>query len=211
MAKLQAIVLKKIKIIAALLLVLFSANSYAQLEPLTPEQKEIPEKFASLDKWGAEVTYAGYLGDFSIGFLREWRETHSVHLSVGYYDIDGIKYTQANLGYMYQTPWHHRFDDNPDLSWHFFSVGLYLLRSLDNTHYFRASPSKYPTAGYYDETALRFGLNMATSVRFWNDSTQISYFMMILDNGIIAAYNNQHERSLISYFVSHGLSLSYRF
>ncbi|AGH96701.1 hypothetical protein [Pseudobdellovibrio exovorus] len=163
------------------------------------------------DKWGAELSYGGYLGDCSIGALREWNERHSLHLSFGYYSIESTRYTQLNFGYNYQTPWYHRFESNNDLSWHFFTVGGYLLRSLDNTHYFRASPGKYPTAGYYDETALRFGLRMATSVRFWDDKAQISYFMMVLDNGLIASYNNQHERSLIAYFISHGLAVSYRF
>lgn len=166
---------------------------------------------AGFDKWAAEITYAGYLGDVAGGAMREWNETHAAHISVGVYKINGVDYSQLNLGYTYRAPWSYRFENADDLNWHFLSGGVYLMRSLDNTHYFRTSPSKYPSAGYYDETALRFGFTVGTSVSFFNDTTELKYFFMILDNGLIAWYNNQRERDLISYFVSHGLSLSYRF
>lgn len=186
-------------------------GGFVQAQDELPAPLPVQEEKLGFDKWAAEATVAGFLGDYALGVMREWNETHAVHLSLGVYKIYDIDYTQFNLGYTYRADWNYRFQSADDINWHFLTSGIYILRSLDNTHYFRTSPSKYPSAGYYDPTAWRIGVSFGTSITFFSDTTELRYFFMILDNGIVSWFNNQRERDLISYYISHGLALSYRF
>lgn len=160
--------------------------------------------------WVIAASYAGFLGDYSIAGGYHLDHRHSFHLGLGQYNVINNKYIQANLSYIY-TPWSFdtRIHEKADLAWDILDLGFHAIRSFDNSRNFRTSPSKYPTKDYYDETILRFGLQVGTSVRILHEKIKISYFSMILDNGLIALYNNNHERSLISYYISHGIMISY--
>lgn len=81
--------------------------------------------------------------------------------------------------------------------------------AMNDKKYFLRSPGKYPYPEYYDETALRYGLEFGTTLTFMPSRLAIGYRVRIFDNGVIAAFNKNNRD--LQYYISSGLSLQYLF
>lgn len=127
-------------------------------------------------------------------------------MSLGAYTDDGeLQRYQSNLAYrnsLWQVPLEEK-------TWVPLQLGVFTIYSLDGSHFFLQSPSKYPSAGYYDQTAFRWGIEFGTSLIFRENRYAVSYHFRILDNGFVAVYNN--FRRDLQYYVSSGINLQYRF
>lgn len=99
-------------------------------------------------------------------------------------------------------PWENRL-------WTPLQFGVFFIYSLDGYHFFANSPSQYPSSGYYDETRYRYGAELGSTFAFLSSGIELGYRLRILDNGMVAIYNNAHKD--LQYYVSSGLELRYRF
>lgn len=161
--------------------------------------------FSAKADWRLIFERAGFLGAYSGGFSYQWNERHATDLSLGSYSNDGVKYYQTNISYRYSrwsVPWENR-------NWIPIQIGVFTIRSLDKHNYFVKSPSEYPSDGYYDATAFRWGLLYGTALEFPESHFGIAYYIKILDNGIIALYNNSQMD--LQYYISSGIGLHYIF
>lgn len=86
---------------------------------------------------------------------------------------------------------------------------FFTVRSWDRHNYFMTSPDKYPYEQYYDETALRYGLEFGSTMTFKDYNFAVAYRLRILDSGLIAVYNNKNRD--LQYYISSGVSLQYVF
>ena len=150
--------------------------------------------------------YAGFFGKNAIGLGVSASDYHMFEVSVGEYSLEEKRQLQLNLGYRY-TPW---VVDTEIGQIKPVSLGLHALYSDGGGKYFLQSPDQYPYADYYDQTALRLLFSYAISYRpsFW-PRLEVLYQNGILDNGLVALYNNR--KSDLQYFWSSGLSLRWKF
>ena len=149
------------------------------------------------------ATYGGFFGKYSLGAVYRWREKNNFEMSLGLYSIGEKDFHQVNLAYR-RSIWLLLWDEH-----HFSPVqlGFFVVTAIDNDSYFYTSPSKYPDKGYYDQTAYRYGLEYSTSYAY--HQYEFSYYLRVMDTGIIALYNNAHRD--LQYYLSSGLSAAYRF
>jgi hypothetical protein len=160
----------------------------------------------SYAQWSLSVEHAGFFGTYALGGVYEFNDRHATELSLGVYRNEGKpQQYQSNLAYrhsLWRVPWEEKM-------WVPLQLGAFTIYSLDGDHFFLKSPSKYPSAGYYDQTALRWGFEFGTSLIFPKNRFSISYHFRILDNGFVAVYNN--FRRDLQYYVSSGINFQYRF
>ena len=156
-------------------------------------------------EWQATVNRMGFFGNLGAGAIYDWENRHSLELSIGFYSNNEKTYSQTNLAYRYSR-W---IVEYPDIFWSPIQLGIFSVRSWDRDGYFLRSPSKYPYAGYYDETALRWGLEFGTVVKWKSSPVALAYHVRILDAGVVAIYNNANKD--LQYHVSSGLALRYCF
>lgn len=157
-------------------------------------------------EWRATLQHAGFFGKVSGGAIWASRSGHEVETSIGMYDIANVHYGQLNLAYRY-TPFEQ--PAGPDIVWEPTQVGLFVIHSQESDRFFSESPSKYPTSGYYDQTAFRGGIEIGTRVVSvpWNFA--FAYRFRVLDTGLVALYNNAHRD--LQYYISSGIQLQYIF
>lgn len=149
---------------------------------------------------------AGFYGSIAFGGSYEFNDRHAVDFSIGEYLNDQHRYHQSNLSYRYSR-WQMDFDQNK--IWRPLQIGVFTVRSWDGRNYFLTSPGKYPYEQYYDETALRYGVEFGSTFTFTDYNFGISYRLRILDSGLIALYNNRNRD--LQYYISSGLSFQYVF
>lgn len=151
------------------------------------------------------VERAGFFGRWGLGGIYELNRRHSFELSVGNSVIEHKDHYQANLSYRY-SQWEVVI---ADYRWLPFQVGMFTMYSLDQSRYFLESPGKYPSPGYYDGTALRSGIDFATTLIWMRSSLGVAYHLRVLDSGVVAIYNNKNRD--LQYYISSGISLRYLF
>lgn len=156
-------------------------------------------------EWLGTASVAGFFGKYSLG-VAYVSSHHETEFSVGAYSNASHTELQSNLAYRY-SPWIVAVLD--DKIWNPIQIGLFGLFSWDEKTYFTNSPSHYPTPGYYDQTALRLGVEFGTSLLLPNSRWSVAYFIRVLDSGLIAFYNN--DRKDLQYYISSSLSLRYHF
>lgn len=161
--------------------------------------------FSVQAKWVANFERAGFLGSYALGVGYETESRHAFEGSIGTYSNDGKNQYQTNLLYRY-SGWEITGNNK---TWRPLQVGVFTIRSWDRENYFTKSPDQYPYEGYYDFTAFRAGLEVSNTLIFNQSRIAISYRFRILDNGIVAVYNNSHKD--LQYYISSGLALSYLF
>ncbi len=160
---------------------------------------------ANASEWRAILERAGFMGTVAVGGSYEWVPEHALDLTLGGYGVDNEVFYQANLAYRYSrwnTP------TNGDM-WRPLQFGLFSVYALNTDRYFLKSPSKYPSKGYYDETAFRYGIEFGTTYTFLPSHFGIGYRLRIFDNGLIAMFNNTNRD--IQYYISSGVTLQYLF
>ena len=150
------------------------------------------------------MNYGGFFGKFSLGAAYRFNEYNDVETTLGFYTVDKRYYHQLNLAYRH-SPWQITWDDQ---KWNPVLIGIFGVVSLDNEDFFMSSPSKYP-GGYYDQTAYRYGFEFGSKYGFSGHHIELSYYLRILDSGLVALYNNAHRD--LQYYMSSGLSLFYLF
>lgn len=156
-------------------------------------------------KWAAELATSGFMGTLSAGPVYEWAGRHHVAMTIGAYQNGENRYGQLNTAYRYAR-W--RFE-RPDILWKPLHIGLFTLYSLDQKRFFVKSPSRYPEDGYYEQTALRGGLEIGTTILFVKSKIGLASYLRVLDNGVIALLNNVHRD--LQYYSSSGVALQYQF
>ena len=124
-------------------------------------------------------------------------------MSLGWYSIGEKDFHQLNLAYR-RALWLLQWDEK---KWVPVQMGGFLVTAIDNDTYFFTSPKKYPDAGYYDQTAYRYGVEFGSSYSY--KKFEFSYLLRIMDTGVIALYNNAHRD--LQYYLSSGFSFAYRF
>ena len=128
---------------------------------------------------------------------------HDFEISLGAYSAGtGDKY-QSNLAYRY-SPWRVSC---VNFNWEPIQIGAFALYSWDR-RFFLKTPDKYPTDNYYEQTAFRWGLEQGSSFSFLNERWHLALTLRIIDNGIVAIYNNANRD--LQYYLSSGLRLEYR-
>lgn len=155
--------------------------------------------------WLGSLGTNGFFGRYSAGVVYSQGQ-HETEFSLGVYNQESKDYPQANLIYRY-APW--EVLTFKEQIFHPLEIGFFATYSLDSKKYFLESPSKYPYDSYYDETALRWGLEVSNSIYFPRHSLSATYHIRILDSGLIALYNN--VRKDLQYYISSGFSLRYHF
>lgn len=155
--------------------------------------------------WRLMATRAGFYGQYSLGLSYEWNPRHAVDYSIGTYQIDLENYYQSNLGYRY-SHWQIPFYGN---DWRPLQFGAFLVYAMNQQRYFLKSPGKYPYPEYYDETALRYGLEFSSTITFKPSRIGLGYHFRIFDNGVIATFNNSARN--LQYYSSSGISVQYLF
>jgi hypothetical protein len=153
----------------------------------------------------AVLEKAGFMGALALGAGYDWSPDHATDFSLGGYRISDNTYYQANFSYRY-SPWQIPYLIN---TWQPLHVGFFMVYALNGNRYFLSSPEKYPTPGYYDQTALRYGLELGSTYIFTSKNFSVGYRLRVFDTGLIAAYNNTD--SGLTYSVSSGLALHYFF
>jgi hypothetical protein len=160
---------------------------------------------ASAENWRILLERAGFMGTAAIGGSYEWRPEHAVDLSLGGYKIDNEFFYQMNMSYRYSR-WNTGVRGN---IWRPLQFGVFTVYALNTDRYFLSSPDKYPSKGYYDETALRYGAEFGSTMTFMPSHFAIGYRLRIFDNGLIAMLNNTNRD--IQYYISSGITLQYLF
>lgn len=155
--------------------------------------------------WQISVNRMGFFGSYGVGGIYEYKKTHSLELAWGSYLVKKTQYSQINLAYRY-AHWQHKFDHG---LWMPFQVGLFAVYSLDGQHYFTKSPDKYPYNNYYDQTAIRCGVELGSQMDIWELPISLAYHIRVLDAGLVAIYNNANKD--LQYHISSGVSLRYLF
>lgn len=155
--------------------------------------------------WQVSLSRAGFFGSWAIGGIYEWSDRHSVELAAGQYQIQNKNYWQSDLAYRYAI-WKTEYEN---IVWAPIQPGLFAIGSWDRENYFLKSPSKYPYDSYYDQTAVRWGLEFSSVVGWKNAPISIAYHIRIIDAGVVAIYNNSHKE--LQYYLSSGISLRYAF
>jgi len=156
-------------------------------------------------EWGLVVGAAGFQGTASAGIVYEWSGKHAIECTMGSFQMGGRNETQINAGYRY-TPFHIRFQK---LTWAPLSLGTLVIYAVNQRDYFTKSPSKYPAAGYYEQTGLRLGAEVTTQLHAWAGRARFLYKLILMDSGAIALYNNDGRYA--ENFLATGLSLQYFF
>lgn len=110
-----------------------------------------------------------------------------------------------NLVYRYSR-WSVPLEQN---SWEPVQIGFFVLRSWNQDKYFLRSPTQFPDDNYYSQTLFRLGLEWGMSYTLEDIDLSLSYRFRILDNGLIALYNNSGKD--LQYYTSSGLGLQFRF
>lgn len=148
---------------------------------------------------------AGFFGHSSLGGGYEWSRTHSLEFLIGAYPNDGHDNYQLNLAYRYSR-WSVPFEL---IDWKPLQIGFFAMRSWDNDNYFLRSPNEYPQDNYYEQTIVRFGLEVGTTVFLTDTNFALAYRLRFLDNGLVALYNNTNKD--LQYYTSSGLALQFYF
>jgi hypothetical protein len=154
--------------------------------------------------WSAVAGTAGFQGMVSLGAAYNTSERHQWQLMMGEYSIGQGHGMQMNLAYFY-SPFKIQ---RSNLAWFPLSPGLLALYALDQDDYFTESPGDYPTPNYYEQTGLRLGVAMGSTIAL-NDTLHFTYELVFLDMGILAVWNNRLKDA--SYFWSSGLKIRYLF
>lgn len=131
----------KIVIVSAFI-ILSSASSHAQ--------------------WGAITQYAGFLGKYAVGPTYDFNDRHMASYLLGGYQIDKNYYYQSSLLYRYSR-WTEALGD---YNWRPLQIGLFMTYAMNNTRFFTRSPSIYPAKNYYEQTKLRYGVEVGTDIAF---------------------------------------------
>ena len=155
--------------------------------------------------WSAEVGYSGFWGTVSAGPIYRVDEKQSLGLSLGSYRNGPDVFAQINFVYRYA---HWKFERG-SLLWRPLHIGPFLSLTTDQKRFFLMSPEKYPEDGYYEQTALRGGAEIGTTVLFCKARLAFALYFRLLDNGMVAIYNNRTRD--LQYFSSSGLGLQYHF
>lgn len=151
------------------------------------------------------IERAGFMGFLAAGVSYEWTPEHATDVSLGGYDIGNDTYYQTNIGYRYSR-WVTPLKGN---EWRPLQFGGFAVYALNTDRFFIRSPDKYPSKGYYDETALRYGAEFGSTLTFFPSRLAIGYRVRIFDNGLIAMFNNSNRD--IQYYISSGFTLQYLF
>jgi hypothetical protein len=160
---------------------------------------------AQATPWSLVVQRAGFLGVAAAGFGYNITENHQLEYTLGTYPIAEKNYYQSNFIYRY-SHWNTPVEGH---MWKPIQIGFFIVYAMNSEKYFITSPDKYPYPKYYDETALRYGVELGSSFTFAVTRIGIGYYIRIFDNGLIAAFNNSNRD--LQYYVSSGFSLSYTF
>lgn len=156
-------------------------------------------------EWQATFNRMGFFGDLGFGIIYDWDNPHSAEFSIGAYQINYVNFWQSNLAYRYSR-WEEQFQD---ISWIPIQLGIFTVRTWDQSRYFLSSPPKYPYENYYDQNAFRWGLEFGSVIKWTEKDLSIAYHLRILDSGIVAIYNNAGKD--LQYYISSGLAVSYHF
>jgi hypothetical protein len=160
---------------------------------------------AARAQWGLVYQEHGYMGETAVGGIYSWNDQHSVELSLGRYFSGGNENHQINFGYRW-SPWKVQISK---LRWAPVQVGVFALATLNEKEYFTESPTVFPSEDYYDQTAVRTALQLSSTLYFAGGQAAVVYHLSILENGLIAMYNNNWQN--LKYFWSSGLGLQFFF
>ncbi len=155
--------------------------------------------------WGLVLQKGGYLGNTALGGVYTWKKEHSIELSIGNYLAAEKENYQINLGYRW-SPWQVPISN---WAWAPLQLGFFLMGALNNREYFTESSEVYPSEDYYDQTAVRGALQISSGFYFPKEKAALIYHFSILENGLIAIYNNDWRN--LSYFWASGFSLQIYF
>jgi hypothetical protein len=160
---------------------------------------------AAFGDWGLVLQKGSYLGNTALGGIYTWKEKHSVEISIGNYMAADSENYQINLGYRW-SPW-----QVPVSTWRWApaQLGIFLMGTLNNREYFTESPDIYPSDDYYDQTAVRGAFQISSGFYFRKEKAAFIYHFSILENGLIAIYNNDWRN--LNYFWASGFSLQIYF
>jgi len=156
--------------------------------------------------WGAQAQFSGFQGQLAIGPSYAFNPSHTAELSIGQYTINDDAYYQVNSGYIY-TPWRvhlHRHN-----FWAPLHPGLTVMYSLDGSRYFYKSPDHYPTDNYYEPSVLRWGIQVGSTLRMNRRRFELTAYTVLLDSGLVALYNNDHEA--LEFFIASGMGVRFYF
>lgn len=96
-----------------------------------------------------------------------------------------------------------------DMQWTPLGVGGFFTWT-DHKRYFFFSPSRYPNRAYYGVTNFRYGLRLSselTTHKLWRSPITFALDGSLLENGLIAWYNQPREFQTLQYHWSLGLSV----
>ena len=159
----------------------------------------------AFSQWGISLQHAGFLGDAAFGVSYEPYEQHYVSYLLGVYKIGGTDFYQSSLLYRYSR-WEVLVDGH---KWRPVQFGTFLTYAMNNDRFFVKSPAIFPDEKYYEQTALRIGIEVGTDITFEKYPVSVGTYLRWLDAGIIAFYNNPRRDQ--QYYVSSSLSIQYKF
>ncbi|WP_255490133.1 hypothetical protein [Bdellovibrio sp. KM01] len=160
---------------------------------------------AQASDWRVILERAGFMGTLAAGASYEWLPEHAIDVTLGGYLIEQEIFYQTNIAYRYSR-WNSPTNGN---IWRPLQFGIFAVYALNSDRYFMRSPDKYPSKGYYDETAFRYGLEFGTTYTFLPSGFGIGYRIRIFDNGLTAMFNNSNRD--VQYYISSGVTLQYLF
>jgi hypothetical protein len=155
--------------------------------------------------WQVAVNHAGFFGIWSLGAIYKWPDRFSLEFGLGRYQIDGRNFWQSNIAYRYAI-WKFNYEQ---IVWTPLQPGLFLVASLDREKYFVESSPRYPYPNYYDQTAVRGGLELGTKLAWKNSPTTLVVYLRMIDGAILALYNT--SKNEFQYYLASGVSLQYDF
>lgn len=156
--------------------------------------------------WQATVNGSGFFGNVSAGAIYGWSRSNSFEMSVGHFSIQEMQFVQSNFAYR-KSHWSIRKNQ---MIWNPLGFGVFAINAWNGSRYFPQSPTKYPYANYYDQNAIRWGIELGTVLGIPSQHLSYAYHIRVLDVGVIAATNNHFDLDPV-YYIASGLSVRYDF
>lgn len=160
----------------------------------------------AIAQWGVALGTGSYMGDrhFGVAYTSESGNHTTVFTHGTTPGILGNQVEQLNLKYIY-SPFHSAF---AGVTTNWLGLGGLISRCLCDETFIKNS-GVYPEDNYYDATAYRFGLVLATTVQ-WK-SLELYWDWTLLDQIAIAVYNNDRYAHKTESYWAGGFGLRYYF
>lgn len=160
----------------------------------------------AIAQWGVALGTGSYMGDrhYGVAYTSE-SGNHQTEFSYGTTPgIIGDEVRQLSLKYIY-SPFHSSYRG---VTTNWIGLGAMVTRCLCEETFVENS-DVYPEDDYYDETAYRFGLVLASTVQWKN--WEAYWDWTLLDQVAIAVYNNDRFRDRAERYWASGVGLRYYF